>query len=284
MAYFTGGALAKSKTIDLHVHSRYSDGRLTPAELAARAARNNVVALAVTDHDTMAGTEEKLAACRAAGLVGVPGVELSCRHEGREAHILSLFADAASPWRGRLDELALARRNRMWVMLERLERLGVKVDIAELPVERDGVYGRPHLARALVDKGVVRSVNEAFARYLYDDGPVYVPKTSLPVEEGIDLAKRLGGAAVLAHPGASNWVADIGDFAAMGVDGVEAYHPKHGGETVAKVLRSCRELGLLASGGSDFHSPGDSPDIGSARVPADLLEPLRERAAGNHCM
>lgn len=271
--------MAKSKTIDLHVHSRYSDGRMTPAELAVRAAHNNVIALAITDHDTMAGAEEKLAACREAGLEGVAGVELSCQHEGREAHILSLFADPASPWTGRLEELGKARENRMALMLERMERLGVKLDMDELPVERGGIFGRPHLARALMERGVVKSVNEAFARYLYDDGPVYVPKTSFPADEGIDLAKRLGGVAVLAHPGASNWVAKIGDFAAMGVDGVEAYHPKHGGETVAKLLRTCRELGLLVSGGSDFHSPGDSPDIGSARVPADLLEPLRERAA-----
>jgi predicted metal-dependent phosphoesterase TrpH len=149
----------------------------------------------------------------------------------------------------------------------------------DLPVAADGVYGRPHLARALVEKGIVRTVNEAFARYLYDGGPVHIDKDRLTAAEGIAMAKELGGVSVLAHPGVSELIPCLDEFVAMGLDGVEVYYPKHGDETIARLLRFCRERNLLASGGSDFHSPGDGPEIGSTRTPVDLLEPIRRLAA-----
>lgn len=267
------------KSVDLHVHSCYSDGKLTPDELAVRARVNNVIALAITDHDTMAGTDEKLEACRRYDIECVFGVELSCELAGRETHILSLFADPDADCLDRIARLSGGRRQRMVDMLKRLARLGIMVEMADLPVAEDGVYGRPHLARALVAKGVVRSVNEAFGRYLYDGGPVHINKTRLPAEEGIELAKSLGGVAVVAHPGVSGLLDDLDALVGMGLDGVEVYHPKHGGETIAKLLRYCRDRGVLVSGGSDFHAPGDGADIGGAKAPVDLLEPLRELAA-----
>lgn len=274
----TGTAMAKNYSIDLHVHSSFSDGRLDPMALAARAAFNNVSAVAVTDHDTFDGHEQKAAACRKAGVELVPGLELSCEFSGREAHVLCLFVDTESPWMGRLSELRAARENRMVGMLERLADMGIRLTLDDIPAN-GGVYGRPHLARAMVAKGVVKSVNEAFARFLYDDGPAYVAKMRLPFAEGVDLAKRLGAVAVVAHPGISGLLGSLDDLRRMGIDGIEAYHPKHGGETLASLLRYCRDRGMLVSGGSDFHAPGESPDIGSQRVPRELLEPLREAAA-----
>ncbi len=271
--------MPKNPSIDLHVHSVYSDGRLTPEELAARAASRNVSALAITDHDSMAGAAEKAAACLRHGIECVPGVEMSCELDGREAHILSLFADPDSPWAGRIGEISDFREERMVRMLDKLAGLGIKVSMAELPASPDGVYGRPHLARALVERGVVKSVGEAFARYLYDGGPVHIAKRRLPAAEGITLAKQLGGVAIIAHPGVSELLRDLDRLVGMGLDGVEVYHPKHGGGTVAELLRYCRDRGLLVSGGSDFHGPGDGPDIGAAKVPRELLEPLRETAA-----
>lgn len=268
------------KTADLHVHSVFSDGRLTPDELARRAVRNNVSVLAVTDHDTMAGSAEKREACRVHGIECVLGVELSCELDGREAHILSLFADPESPLVERIETLSASRMSRMEAMLGRLGSMGIRVTMDDLPVADNGVYGRPHLARALMEKGVVKSVNEAFARYLYDSGPVHVAKTRLSAKDGIELAKRLGGAAILAHPGVSGLLNSLDEFLAIGLDGIEVYHPKHGGETVARLLRYCRDRNALVSGGSDFHSPGDGPDIGSARAPLDIVEPLRRLAAG----
>lgn len=271
--------MPKNVSIDLHVHSSFSDGSLSPDELAARATRNNVVALAITDHDTIAGNAEKISACAAHGLECVLGVEMSCQLDGNEAHILSLFAEPDSTVVERIGELSRSRYERMAAMLNRLGRLGIRLEMSDLPVTDDGVYGRPHLARAMVERGVVKSINEAFARYLYDDGPVHIAKTRFDVAEGAKIAKEMGGVSILAHPGVSGWLGDLDRFVELGLDGIEVYHPKHGGETIAKLLRYCRERGLLVSGGSDFHSPGDGPDIGSASVPVDLLEPMRELAA-----
>lgn len=271
--------MPKNKSIDLHVHSSYSDGRLSPEELVKLAVKHNVVALAMTDHDTMAGSAEKIEACRRGGVECVLGVEMSCQLAGREVHVLSLFANPASPERGKIEELSSSRKRRMIAMLDKLNTMGIHISMEDLPVAAEGVYGRPHLARALVEKGVVKNINEAFRRFLYDSGPVHIDKVRLEAAEGIALAKSLGGVAVLAHPGVSGLLGDLDTLVAMGLDGIEAYHPKHGGETIAKLLRYCRERGLVVSGGSDFHSPGDGPDIGSVMVPCDILEPLRALAA-----
>ena len=270
--------MARPVSVDLHVHSTFSDGRLSPDELAALAGKHNVVALAITDHDTMSGVPEKLAACGRHGIECVIGVELSCELGGREVHILSLFAEPDSPAVEKIGELSSSRCSRMEAMLAKLSRLDIHLSMKDLAVGDDGVYGRPHLARAMVAKGVVKSVNEAFARYLYDSGPVHIAKTRLGAREGISLAKDLGGVAVLAHPGVSGLLGELDTLLDMGLDGVEVYHPKHGGETIARLLRYCRERGALVSGGSDFHSPGDGPDIGAARVPVEVLAPLRELA------
>ena len=271
--------MPKNRSVDLHVHSVYSDGRLTPPELAALAARRNVSALAVTDHDTLAGWDDKLAACRSHGIECVPGAELSCELDGREAHVLSLFCDPDSSRAARLDDVSRSRERRMLLMLDKLAGLGIRLELSDLAVGGDGVYGRPHLARALVERGVVKTVGEAFARYLRDGGPVYVEKIRLSAAEGIALAKELGGVAVIAHAGVSGLLDDLDRLVEMGLDGVEVYHPKHDGEIVARLLSHCRERKLLVSGGSDFHSPGDAAELGSAKAPPDIIEPLRELAA-----
>jgi Predicted metal-dependent phosphoesterases (PHP family) len=266
------------KSIDLHVHSTFSDGKLTPVELAARAVHNNVCALAITDHDSLAGMEEKQAACDSAGIECICGVEISCELDGREAHVLSLFADPESPHRSRLDSMQTSRERRMEKMIEKLAGIGITMTMEELQVGEDGAYGRPHLARALVAKGICKSVNEAFARFLYDGGPVHIEKSRFSVAEGIVLAKELGGVAVIAHPGISGLIPHLDELFGMGLEGVEVYHPKHGGETIAGLLRYCRERNLLVSGGSDFHAPGDGADIGASKVPVDVLETLRRAA------
>ena len=250
---------------------------MTPAELAKRARHNNVAAIAITDHDTLAGAGEKARVCALEGLECIPGVEISCEYNGSEAHILSLFADPESKWTEQLTELTTAREKRMLAMVERLATIGIRLELSEIPTN-GGAMGRPHLARALVNKGVVKSVSEAFGRYLFDKGPVHIAKTRLTASEGIALAKRLGGVSILAHPGISGLAGDLDAFRGMELDGVEAHHPKHGGGTVASLLAYCRKNRLLPSGGSDFHSPGESFDIGSQRTPRELLEPIRELA------
>ena len=272
--------MPKNKTLDLHVHSSFSDGSLPPEDLASRAVKNNVTTLAITDHDTMAGAAEKAAACKRYGIECVFGVEISCALGEREVHMLALFADPDSPHAKKMQGMSDFRKTRMIAMLEKLEEIGLKITLEELPVGEDGVYGRPHLARAMVEKGFVKNVSEAFGRYLYDGGPIQIPKHRMTADQGIALARQMGGVAVLAHPGVSNLLDDLDTLVEMGLDGIEAYHPKHGGETIARILRYCNERKLLVSGGSDFHSPGDGADIGGAHVPLDLLEPLRATAMG----
>ena len=271
--------MPKNQSVDLHVHSVYSDGKLPPAELAALAEKHNVSALAITDHDTLAGADEKLAACREREIECVAGVELSCELDGRETHVLSLFCDPGSRHAGRMEDVSRSREQRMQLMLDKLAGLGVRLELSDLAAGDEGIYGRPHLARALVQRGVVKSVGEAFARYLYDGGPVCVEKRRLAAAEGIAIAKDLGGAAVIAHAGVSGLLEDLDRLAEMGLDGVEVYHPKHDGGVVARLLSYCRGRKLLVSGGSDFHSPGDGAELGSAKAPPDILEPLRELAA-----
>ncbi len=272
--------MVKPPCIDLHVHSTFSDGKLPPDEVARLASLASVTALAITDHDTLAGYIEKNAACDRYGIECVNGVELSCHLDGREVHILSLFADPESPYTERVGDLGRAREHRMADMLDKLAGMGIRLNMEDLQVGEGKIFGRPHLARALVAMGRVKSVSEAFARFLYDDGPVHIPKVRLTIAEGIDLAQKLGGAAVLAHPGVSGLLNDLDTLVAAGLDGIEVYHPKHGGETIARLLRYCGERGLQVSGGSDFHSPGDGADIGSTRAPVELLARLRECAAG----
>ncbi|MDR3210556.1 MAG: PHP domain-containing protein [Planctomycetota bacterium] len=267
-------------SIDLHVHSTFSDGKLSPKELVERAVRNRVVAMAICDHDSLSGAEEKEAACASAGVECVPAVEVSCSHQEYEVHVLGLYVDPFSPWRKKLDAISQAREGRMLAMLNKLSSLGMPIKREDLPLDSFAI-GRPHLARALMEKRYVRSVSEAFARFLYDDGPVYVKKTRLEAEEGIDLVHRLGGVAILAHPGVSNLLDRLDILKSLGIDGIEVYYPNHEGKTVTKLLRYCSEQGLLVTGGTDFHAPGESPEIGSLRVPTDLLKLIRERAEHN---
>lgn len=273
--------MTRPKLVDLHVHSTFSDGSLSPEGLAGLAAKKGISALAITDHDSLEGWEEKKTACAAAGIECVCGVEISCEESDKETHILSLLADPFSPARKRLDQLRHEREHRMLSMLGKLREVtGIEIGMADLDARQAVSIGRPHLARALVARGVVKSVSEAFYRYLRDNGPIYIQKTRLPAAEGIALAKELGGLAILAHPGASGWLDGLDRFVEYGLDGVEAYHPKHDQDTVGRLLAYCRDRNLAWSGGSDFHSPGDGPDIGAPGVSYEALSRLRERRGG----
>ena len=268
--------MSRIQLVDLHVHSVFSDGKLTPAELAGRAADKGVSALAITDHDTLDGAEEKITACKAAGIECVIGVELSCELAGRETHILSLFANPASARVDELAELKKQRQNRMSAMLERLSQRGIFISLEELPTAENGIYGRPHLARALINRGIVKNINEAFGQFLYDHGPIHIPKVRLTAKRGIAFAKELGGLAIVAHPGISGLIPELDTLRDYGLDGIEVFHPKHSSENIAKLMKYAAENKLAVSGGSDFHSPGEGYDIGASRVPFEVLTKLKD--------
>jgi predicted metal-dependent phosphoesterase TrpH len=247
--------------IDLHAHTTASDGSLTPTELVALARDTGLSALGVTDHDTVGGLPEATAAARAAGLELVPGVELSVDYPHGQFHLLGYFVDFTS--RALLDRLQYLqdyrfRRNEK--MVELMQQHGLPITMEDLAREAGGkVIGRPHMALALVRKGVVGSTQEAFDRYLADGKPCHLPKVKLLPAEAIALLHSAGAVTVLAHPkflrieDPGALCVELASLKELGLDGIEVYYSQHTESETALYLEMARELGFEISGGSDFH-------------------------------
>ena len=271
--------------VDLHMHSTASDGARAPAEVVAEAKRVGLAAIALTDHDTLAGIPEARAAGEAAGIRVVSGVELSAVEGEQETHILGLHIRDVSEMEERLTELREMRHRRAVGMVERLNALGIAVTMDEVLAEAaGGAIGRPHVARAVVAKGGAADLREAFDRLLGNGRPAYVPKDRLAMTDAIAMIHRAGGLAVLAHPGQSATRARLEALKAQGLDGVEVRHPAHSDEEIGRILRLAESLELLPSGGSDWHGAPDGwRSLGMMRVPAEWLakqdELLARRAA-----
>ena len=270
--------------IDLHAHTTASDGTYAPAELVVEAVRRGLRVLAITDHDSTEGVGPALAAARAhPPLEIVPGIEINTEVDGAEVHVLGYFVDHEAPWLGALmREFREERAGRVGRIAERLAALGMPIDPAEvLALVREGSAGRPHVARVMVRKGYVASVREAFDRYLRAGGPAYVAHRKLTVREACALIRRAGGVAAMAHPGfnegAEALVREL--VAERLLDGVECYYAEHSPEQTGRYLELCRELGLVATGGSDFHGPAvRAATLGQPPVPWAAWEALRARA------
>lgn len=268
--------------VDLHVHTTASDGTERPEEVVARARRLGLHGLAVTDHDTLDGVAPALAAGRALGIEVLPGVELGTRRDGREVHLLGYLMDTEEA--ELLDVLRTfreARERRLDEMLARLAALGLPVERRQVQAEAGaGAVGRPHVARVLVKMGAAASLDEAFARYLGEGRPAYVPRLKLSPERAIGLIRRAGGVAVLAHPGLNADDAFISALVDAGLQGLEAYYPEHDPAMTAHYLELCRRYRLVATGGSDFHGPEHRRHgrLAAAAAPDAVLRELRERA------
>lgn len=264
--------------LELHAHTHFSDGTLSPAELVERAIAADIDALAITDHDTVDGV---LPARTAADgrLEVIAGIEVSSTHEDEDLHLLGYFLDPANePLRERLARAFRERHERTLAILERLAALGVPVSADEVfAAAGPGVVGRPHIAAALMRAGHVPSIEVAFNRLLGTRGAAYVPRPSFPTAEAIQLVHEAGGVAVLAHPGplATRVVESLAE---AGLDGVEVWHPMHNMPAQKRWYDTAKELGLVPSGGSDFHSPNRGAALGQMPVPARTLEDLRTRA------
>lgn len=241
--------------IDLHLHTTASDGLLTPPALVQAVRAANVAVLSVTDHDTVDGLDEAREAADAAGLVFVSGIELSAYWGSVEFHILGYFIDPANPeLRVFLEATRAARRVRLHAMVNRLHAMGMRVPADDvLARAQNGNVGRPHLARAMVERGFVGSADEAFDRYLGTNRPAYVPRPDVSVAEAIGVIRQAGGIASLAHPGLHNRDEAIPDLMAVGLSAIEVYHPKHAFGRARRYRRMAQRHGLLITGGSDFH-------------------------------
>ena len=244
--------------IDLHTHTTASDGRYPPAELVARAASAGVTVLAVTDHDTVSGCGAAAAACAAAGIAFVPGIEITAIHDEVDVHILGYFFDLTSP--GLLTFLGEQRRQRLErlrLMIDRLGELGMPLDADAIlqPAVDDPTKsaGRPWIAAQLVAAGHVATVNEAFDKWLERGKPAFVSRVGAGPADVIAYIHDAGGVASIAHPILLRRDAWIADLVANGLDALEAYHSKHDPAAVERYLAMAASLHISVTGGSDFH-------------------------------
>jgi predicted metal-dependent phosphoesterase TrpH len=276
-----GKGSADSK-IDLHSHSRASDGQYPAAEVAERAAAAGVRVWALCDHDTVAGLPEAAAAAGRLGVRLVPGIELSAFLERREIHLLGHFVD---PEHGALkqfeDLLAERRRARMLEIVDKLAAIGLRIAVPDIEKWSGGkTIGRPHVARAIVETGAVATVKEAFDRYLGEGRPAYVQRYRLEADDAVRLVREAGGTTTVAHPGVSKLERyDLQRLRAVGVEGVEVYHADHNPSVREKYLRIAEALDLVPTAGSDYHGEAIAPDrhFGDVTMAEEELARLERR-------
>jgi len=260
---------------DLHVHSTASDGTLSPSQIIERAHTLGVGVLAISDHDSVEGLAEAASRSAELGVNLVPAVELSAVQDGRDVHVLAYFVDPASPILGeQLSALRAARRDRAEEIVAALRGAGYEISLDDvLKMADSGAVGRSHVARTLVEAGHAETIEQAFDRFIGRGRPFYVPKRSAhPVEVVAGIA-RLGAIPVLAHPGVTGVDDLIEPLVEAGLLGIEAYHADHTEQQAERYASLARDLGLLVTGGSDFHGPqAPNPDIGATSLPeADLM-------------
>ena len=275
--------------VDLHVHSSASDGTDAPDLVVAKAAGFGLTAFALTDHDTLSGIPEALAAAARFPIELIPGVELSVDHAGVKIHMLAYFLEPRpGPLQDRLEELRTGRSIRNNRIVERLNELGYSITMEDVLRHAAGeAVGRPHIADALVEAGAIENRSEAFAGLLSDGGSAYVERDRLTAIDAITLARESGGVTSIAHPltintGAATFRSMLEELRDHGLAGIEAHYSEHPPPIRTQLAAVAADLGLVATGGSDYHGLG-KPDLqigsglGDLVVPDSALEELRQR-------
>lgn len=269
------------------MHSTASDGLYEPEEVMRRAHDKGVGLISLTDHDTMRGVERARAECEKLGMKLVPGVEISTRTHGKNCHLLAYFLDTKDmdEFIAMLDERLEARERRFNEMVEKFEQIGVPLDESIVRRLADGAaITRPHVARALVEQGIVGEIQEAFDKYLADGKPCYVPYEKIDTSDIIAQVRQWGGISVVAHPGVEGFQEhELADLKRAGLTGIEVYHFDHDPQKRKNYAAIARRLGLIRTGGSDFHGhhertfyDSDAEDDG---VPQGVREPFLEALA-----
>ncbi|MDE9365825.1 PHP domain-containing protein [Luteipulveratus sp. YIM 133132] len=273
--------------IDLHTHSTESDGTESPAAVVAAAAVAGLSTIALTDHDTTRGWTEAADAVGEYGVALVPGIEISCQSRGISVHLLGYLVDPTQPdLRGELERARESRRTRARRMVELIaEDLPLTWEDVVAQAGADATLGRPHIADALVAKGLVADRSEAFARYLHSSGKYHVSHYAPDPVRAVELVRRSGGVPVMAHPFAhqrGRVVADdvIEAMTAAGLAGLEAYHRDHDDEAREHALRLADRLGILVTGSSDYHGAGKPNRLGEHTTAPQVLEQIEAQATG----
>lgn len=263
------------KFADLHVHTRASDGGMLAEEVVRQAGEVGLAAIGIADHDSVNGIEAAFEAGKKCEVEVIPGVELSAYLGDSELHILGYFIDWRDErFRATLQKFIEVRLDRAKQMVERLRGLGMDISYEDVLVEAgDGVVGRPHVARALTNRGYVESTARAFERYIGAGGPAYVDKYRLSSAEAIEMIQRVGGVPVLAHPLYVFREEMLPELLKQGLRGIEVYHTKHDILATQRFEDLARRHNLLVTGGSDSH--GFDVPIGAVRVPYERVEKLK---------
>ena len=275
--------------IDLHTHSSASDGTDPPAELVRRAADLGLSAVALTDHDTLSGLNEARSAAAEAEIRLIPGTELSVDHDGVKLHVLVHFLEPVDgPLQDRLADLRTGRHERNTKIIAKLRDLGYEIDQADVAGQAGGdAVGRPHIADALVAKGFLSTRAEAFDGLLSDRGVAYVDRLRLTATEAVALAEASGAVTTVAHPytidrSAETFPALFAELHDLGLSGLEAHYPEHSPDLRNHLAALADDLGLVATGGSDYHGAGKpglelGSGFGDLVVPDTVLADLEDR-------
>ena len=276
-----GPGSAAGRFVDLHSHSTASDGSRSPSAVVAAAHHAGLSAIALTDHDTMAGVAEATDAGSQLGVRVVAGVELSATDGDREVHVLGLHIERADVLEPALSEFRNSRYVRAEQIVHKLHALAIPISFESVLAQAaGGALGRPHIARALIAEGWARDSRDAFDRYLGAGKAAYVAKHRLSMADAIALVHAGGGIAVLAHPGPDGRRDPIERYVSLGLDGLEVRHPGHSGEDTTRLGALVDFYRLVPSGGSDWHGASDGPRVlGVMRVPGDWLDRQDARVA-----
>ncbi|MCG1011792.1 PHP domain-containing protein [Tepidanaerobacter sp. GT38] len=266
--------------VDLHIHTTYSDGLLTPEQVVKKAIDRNLQAIAITDHDTVDGILPAIIEARKyEGFEVIPGIELSTYYDGQEVHILGYYIDYKDlNLKKELLDLQQNRQQRLEKIIYKLNNIGVLINIKDVQEKaRGSSVGRPHVALALIEKGYVTSIKEAFDKYLSKGRPAYVPRKKLTPSDAIKLIKNSDGIPVLAHPGLLENDSIIHELIESGIMGIEVIHKDHTQIHTDCYTKLALENNLLLTGGSDSH--GEEPLLlGTLNVPIEYVTKLKDKA------
>ena len=273
--------------IDLHAHTTASDGTMSPSDLVILAKENGIEAIAITDHDTVEGIPEAIAAGEREGVEVIPGMELSVEHNPGSMHILGLLIDHENDQLNEsLSEIQASRSTRNPKIIEKLNEFGLNVSIEEVEkISGGGQLGRPHIAAALIKNGYVRTVQEAFDKYLKKGASAYFERQRLTREEAVGVIHGAGGLVILAHPGTlgvngQQFDSLLQELKDVGFDGIEVFYNNHSQAEEDRLMQAADNLGFLISGGTDFHGE-NKPAIkigvgyGNMAIPYEVLQEMK---------
>jgi len=268
------------KYVDLHIHTKFSDGSCSPQEVLEMASARGLKAVSITDHDCTGAYPLALEMGESMGIEVIPGVELSSEIQGIDIHVLGYYIDFKNPaFIAKIREMKEARYARAKKIVSNLNRQGIDLRFdTVLAIAGEGAIGRPHIAYAMLKEELVFSFREAFDKYIGYDSPAYVEKLKMSPKEVFDLIRSAGGVPVLAHPGVTGVDERIQEFIRDGLMGIEVSHSEHPEAAIRHYMKLCRKNNLAFTGGSDFHSAHHNKvEIGHPRVLYSTVESLKAK-------